>query len=396
MPKKTIRDIDVSGKTVLVRVDFNVPLDKATRRVVDVTRLRAAIPTIEELRRRGAKLVLMSHLGRPKGRRSEELSLQPVAAELGKLLNTEVRLAPDVVGPEVERLVRELRPGEILLLENLRFHPGEEANDPAFAADLAKLGDVYVNDAFGTAHRAHASTAGIAQYLPAVAGLLMEKELATLGRLLEQPRRPFVAIIGGAKVSTKLGVLEHLLDRVDALLIGGGMANTFLRARGLEVGASLLEAELVPAARELEERARARGVTLLLPADVRVAERVEAGAPSRVVAVDQVPTNVSIVDIGPRTVEAFGEQIARAGTVLWNGPMGIFEIPEFAEGTRAIAERLAASSAETVVGGGESVAAVEQLGLADRLTHVSTGGGATLEFLEGRELPGVAALQDAS
>jgi phosphoglycerate kinase len=337
----------------------------------------------------------MSHLGRPDGAVKPELSLRPVAAELAKLLGAPVEMASDCVGGAVEALVEHLQAGEVVLLENLRFHAEEEANDDAFAQQLARLGDLYVNDAFGTAHRAHASTAGITRYLPAVAGQLMEKELAALGGILEHPRRPLVAIIGGAKVSTKLGVLKHLVGRVDALLVGGGMANTFLRAEGYEVGRSLLEPDLVPAARELRQQAAARSVVLLLPSDVLVAERVEAGAATSLVSTDQVPTDGAIVDIGPRTVAAFGEQIDLAGTVLWNGPMGVFEVPEFAAGTRAIAERLAASSGISVIGGGESVAAVEQLGLADRMSHVSTGGGATLEFLEGRALPGVAALQDS-
>jgi phosphoglycerate kinase len=395
MAKKSVRDIDVQGKTVLVRVDFNVPLEKGTGRVTDVTRLRASLPTIEDLRQRGARVVLMSHLGRPNGQVRPELSLAPVGRELTKLLGIDIKLAGDCIGPEAERVVDQLTPGAVAMLENLRFHPGEEANDPAFAASLASLGDLYVNDAFGTAHRAHASTEGIAHILPAVAGLLMEKELAVLGGILQDPRRPLVAIIGGAKVSTKLGVLKHLVERVDALLIGGGMANTFLKARGLEVGKSLLELDLVPAAVELERQAQRLGIRLLIASDVVVTDRVEAGAANQIVSVDQVPPDLAIVDIGPHTIEAFGAEIDRAGTVLWNGPMGVFEIPEFASGTRAIAERLAASAAISVIGGGESVAAVEQLGLADRMTHVSTGGGATLEFLEGLELPGVAALQDA-
>ena len=305
-----------------------------------------------------------------------------------------MQLAHDSVGPEAEAVVKSLQPGDVALLENLRFHPEEEANDPEFARRLASLGDLYVNDAFGTAHRAHASTAGITRELPSAAGLLMTQELQVLGDILENPRRPLVAIIGGAKVSTKLAVLKHLLERVDALLIGGGMANTFLKAQGLEVGESLLEEDLVPEARALQQQAASRNVALLLPTDVVVTDRLEAGLPRHVLPVDQVPPDGIIVDIGPQTIEAFGAEIDRAGTILWNGPMGVFEIPEFAAGTRAIAERLARSSATTVIGGGESVAAVEQLGLADKMTHVSTGGGASLEFLEGRELPGVAALED--
>ena len=395
MSKQSVRDVDVAGKTVLVRVDFNVPLEKGTGRVTDVTRLRASLPTIDYLRERGARVILMSHLGRPKGRPNPEFSLASVGQELERLLGAPVAFASDCVGPAAKEAVAGLQPGQVALLENLRFHPEEEANDPTFSAQLAELGDLYVDDAFGSAHRAHASTAGITSHLPAVAGLLMEKELAALGGILENPRRPLVAVIGGAKVSTKLGVLQHLLGQVDALLIGGGMANTFLKADGLEIGRSLLEEDLVPAASDLRRRAKERGITLLVPTDVVVAEKVEADSPSRIVPADRVPADGAIVDIGPRTVEAFGAEIGRAGTVLWNGPMGVFEIPAFAAGTRAIAERLAASSAVSVVGGGESVAAVEQMGLADRLTHVSTGGGATLEFLEGRELPGVAALQDA-
>jgi phosphoglycerate kinase len=393
--KKTIRDVDARGKTVLVRVDFNVPLEKGTGRVTDDTRLRASLPTIEALRDQGAKIVLMSHLGRPDGKVKPELSLRPVAAELGRLLGMQVHTADECVGPDVEAAVRALKPGEVLLLENLRFHPEEEKNDPAFAQQLASLGELYVNDAFGTAHRAHASTAGITQYLPAVAGLLMQKELDALAGILEHPKRPLVAVIGGAKVSTKLGVLSHLVDRVDSLLIGGGMANTFLKAQGREIGKSLLEPDLVPEAARLMQQAHQRGIRLVVPHDVLVADRVEPGAHCQVVDAHSVPSDCAIVDIGTHTMEAFGLEIRHAGTVLWNGPMGVFEIPEFAAGTKAIAECLAKSDAISVIGGGESVAAVEQLGLADRMTHVSTGGGATLEFLEGRELPGVAALQDA-
>ena len=392
--KKSSRDLDVAGKTVLVRVDYNVPLDKQGR-VVDATRGEATPPTIGDLRRRGATVVLMSHLGRPKGTPKPELSLAPVAAELGRRLGADVRFVPDCVGPEAERVVGALQSGEVALLENLRFHPEEEANDPAFARALARLGELYVDDAFGAAHRAHASTAGIAEYLPAAAGLLMEKELKALGGILEDPKRPFAAIVGGAKVSSKLAVLESLLQRVDKLLIGGGMANTFLKARGLEVGRSLLEAELVPKASELVRRAGERGVDLLLPTDVLVADKVEEGARVQTVPVDRVPVDGAIVDIGPETIRRYGEALRGAGTILWNGPMGVFEIPAFAEGTRAIAQTLADSGAMTVIGGGESVAAVEQLGLADRMSHISTGGGASLEFLEGRELPGVAALNDA-
>jgi phosphoglycerate kinase len=393
--KASVRDLDVRDKTVLVRVDFNVPLD-ADGRVADATRIVATLPTIEHLRERGAKVVLMSHLGRPKGKPKPELSLRPIVAELGRRLGGDVHFAPDCVGSEAERVVRALRPGEVALLENLRFHPEEEANDPAFAGRLAGLGDLYVDDAFGAAHRAHASTTGIAEHLPAAAGFLMEKELRALGEILERPRRPFVAIVGGAKVSTKLGVLESLIGRIDKLLVGGGMANTFLKARGLDVGKSLLEADLVGAASDLDRRAAERGVELLLPTDVLVADRLEEEATAQVVPVEAVPEDMAIVDIGPATVQRYGRVLQGAATILWNGPMGVFEVAQFSKGTRAIANLLAESGATTVIGGGESVAAVEQLGLADKMSHISTGGGASLEFLEGRELPGVAALDDAS
>jgi phosphoglycerate kinase len=392
--KRSIRDLDVQGKTVLVRVDYNVPLDDEGH-VADATRIVATLPTITYLREHGAKTVLMAHFGRPRGQPSPKYSLQPVAEELGRRLGTDVPLAPDSVGPEVERLVRALTPGQVLLLENVRFHAEEEKNDPGFSKQLAALGDLYVNDAFGAAHRAHASTAGIAAHLPSAAGFLMHKELEVLGGILEAPKRPFVAIVGGAKVSTKLGVLESMLQRVDKLLIGGGMANTFLKARGLEVGTSLLEPDLVETAADLDRRATERGVELLLPEDVVVADQVAAGARSETVPASAVPPEWAIVDIGPKARAAYAKALEGAGTVLWNGPMGVFEIPAFAEGTRAVAQALAASDATTVIGGGESVAAVEQLGLADKMTHISTGGGASLELLEGRELPGVAALDDA-
>ncbi len=393
MPYRTLRDLDLRGKRVLLREDLNVPLDKQTGAVTDTTRLRAAIPTIRYLQRQGAKVILLSHLGRPEGKPNPKLSLAPVARELSNLLGEGVEFVPDTIGEQAKQAVAALQPGEVLLLENVRFFPGEEQNDPRFAQALAALGDVYVNDAFGTAHRAHASTAGVAQYLPSAAGLLMEKELHALGSILENPRRPLVAVIGGAKISTKIGVLEHLLDRVNALLIGGGMANTFLKAQGCEIGRSLVENDQVPTARDLMDRTEQRGIDLLLPTDVVVADRVEAGATTRTVRVEQVPPDQFIVDIGPETAERFGEVIRTAGTIFWNGPMGVFEIPEFAAGTRRIAELIATSNATSVIGGGESVAAVEQLGLADKMTHVSTGGGATLEFLEGRELPGVKALE---
>jgi phosphoglycerate kinase len=337
----------------------------------------------------------MAHFGRPHGKADPTYSLKPVAEELSRELGADVPLAPDCIGPEVERMVKALQPGQVLLLENVRFHPEEEQNDPGFSKQLASLGDLYVNDAFGAAHRAHASTAGIAEYLPSAAGFLMHKELELLGGILESPKRPFVAIVGGAKVSSKLGVLESMLQRVDKLLIGGGMANTFLKARGLEVGTSLLEADLVETAADLDRRAKEKGVQLLLPDDVVVTDKVEEGATAETVDASAVPADRAIVDIGAKARAAYARALEGAGTVLWNGPMGVFEIPAFAEGTRAVAQALAASDATTVIGGGESVAAVEQLGLADKMTHISTGGGASLELLEGRELPGVAALDDA-
>jgi phosphoglycerate kinase len=393
VPKQTIKHLDVRGKRVLVRVDFNVPMDG--KRITDDTRIRAALPTIEYLVEQGARVILMTHLGRPDGKVVEELRLAPVAARLQELLGQPVAAAPDSVGPEVHAAVDALGNGEVLLLENLRFHPEEEANDPAFARELAALADVYVDDAFGTAHRAHASTEGVAHYLPAVAGLLMERELSVMGRALVRPERPFVAAVGGKKVSDKIGVLNNLIQRADRLLIGGAMANTFLKAHGLEIGRSYYEDDALDTAARLVREARGASKELLLPRDAVVATALEPGAAHEVVPVNAVPADKMIVDIGPETVQAFTQSLAGARTVIWNGPMGVFEIPPFDQGTRRIAEALTRVEGTTIVGGGDSVAALEEAGLADKVTHVSTGGGASLEFLEGKVLPGVAALKDA-
>jgi len=396
MDKKTIRDIDLAGKRVLVRVDFNVPLD-SQQHITDDTRIRAALPTIRYLLDQGAAVILMSHLGRPDGKVVDTLRLAPVAQRLSELLGRPVEMATECVGPAVEAQARALQPGQVLLLENLRFHKEEEKNDPDFARQLAALGEVYVNDAFGTAHRAHASTEGVTRYLPGVAGFLMEKEINFLGSALEHPRRPFAAIIGGAKVSDKIAVLERLISMVDTLLIGGGMANTFLKAEGFEIGDSLFEASKLDVARDLIAKARQRGIKFLLPVDVVVADRFAADATHKVVSHDNVPENWRILDIGPKTIEAFREALADAQTIVWNGTLGVAEMPAFAKGTNAIIEILAErtrAGATTIIGGGDSAAAVEEAGAAENMTHVSTGGGASLEFLEGRTLPGVAALQD--
>jgi phosphoglycerate kinase len=390
MNKKTIRDVDVQGKHVLVRVDFNVPLDDG--KVSDDTRIRAALPTIRYLLDRDAAVILCSHLDRPNGKVVDSLRMDPVAQRLSELLDRPVKKLDDCIGPEVEAAARAAKPGDLILLENTRFHPEEKQNDPAFAAKLASLADLYVNDAFGSAHRAHASTEGVAHYLPAVAGLLMEKELEFLGKALASPKRPYVAILGGAKISDKIGVIENLLGQVDALLIGGGMANTFLKADGYDVAESLVEDGSLDTARDLIKRA---GDKLVLPVDVTVADRFDADAFSQVVSVGEVPPKWRILDIGPRTLELFQERLAGARTVVWNGPMGVFEFPKFALGTDAVARMLAAlPDATTIIGGGDSAAAIERAGLADKMSHISTGGGASLEFLEGKTLPGVAALMD--
>lgn len=389
--KKTIRDVSWEGKRALVRVDFNVPIDDGGC-VGDDTRIRATLPTIEFLRTQGASLVLMSHLGRPKGEPDPRYSLRPVAQRLSQLLETEVRFPGAVIGPHVEAAAADLGHGELLLLENTRFDPGETSNDPALSAALARLGDLFVNDAFGSAHRAHASTTGVAAHLTSAAGLLMEKELTYLGAVLEDPRRPFIAILGGAKVSDKIAVIEQLLQKVDAILIGGGMANTFLAAAGCQMGASLVESDVLDTARALHG---AGDDVIQLPVDLTVADGFSAAAACRTVSVTEIPAGWMALDIGEATVAHFANRLAGARTVLWNGPMGVFELPPFARGTNAVAEMLAGlSQATTIVGGGDSAAAVQQAGLAERISHVSTGGGASLEFLEGKLLPGVAALDD--
>jgi len=394
--KKTVRDIDVAGKRVLMRVDYNVPMEAESGRIADDRRIKATLPTLDYLRLEGAKVVLLSHLGRPKGERDPRLSLAPVAARLSDLMGEPVQTADDCIGTEVQEAVAALADGEVLLLENVRFHPEEEANEAEFAKALASLCDIYVNDAFGTAHRAHASTEGVARLRPAVAGFLMEKEINFLSRAVEDPERPYAAIIGGAKVSSKMGVLDALLECVDKLLIGGGMANTFLKAEGFDVAESLVEDDCIAEAKRIEERAAERGVRLLLPADVIVAERFAADSPSRRVSVKDVPAGWRIMDVGETTIDVYARVLADCKTVFWNGPMGVAEMPSFAHGSHRLAGVLAKlEEAMTIIGGGESAAMVESLGMAEEFSHVSTGGGASLEFLEGRELPGVAALQDA-
>ncbi len=385
---RSLRDAALAGQRVLLRVDFNVPIENG--RVGDDTRVRASLPTIQFILDHGASVVMVSHLGRPKGQPRDDLRLEPVAAHLSMLLGRPVGYASDVVGPEAQRSAAGLRPGELLLVENVRFEAGEERNEPDFARALARLGDVFVNDAFGTAHRAHASTVGVATLLPAYAGLLMERELEVLGRLLRRPERPFVAILGGAKVSDKLGVIVNLLDRVDGLLVGGGMANTFLLAQGRDIGRSLAERDLQEQARDILSQAAAKGVELALPVDAVVAPSLDDDGVVR--DIESVPADEAIFDIGPATAAQFARSIEKATTVFWNGPMGVFERPAFAGGTEAIARAVAFAQATTVVGGGDSIAAIEHLGLADQINHVSTGGGASLELLEGKELPGVAVL----
>lgn len=393
MAKKTVRDIDVTGKRVLVRVDFNVPLDK-NGRVTDDTRIIEALPTISYLVEQSAKVILISHLGRPKGQIDEKYKMDPVAAKLSELLGRAVAKVDDCVGDAPREAVERMRDGDVILLENVRFHPEEEKNDEKFSRQLADLADIYVNDAFGTAHRAHASTAGVSEFLPAVAGFLMEKELDILGRLLIHPERPFVAIIGGAKVSDKIAVISNLLDKVDTMIIGGGMSNTFLKAQGYDVGKSLLETDKVELAKGLIAEAKNKGVKLLLPVDVVVAPGAAPDAQQKTVPAGQIPADWMALDIGQETVGLFTEAMKTACTIVWNGPMGVFEMAPFAKGTEAVTLALAESKAATVVGGGDTAAAIKKAGVADKITHISTGGGASLEFLEGKALPGVAVLLD--
>ncbi len=395
MNKQTIRDVDVAGKRAFVRVDFNVPLEDG--KVTDNSRIRAAIPTIHYLLTHGARVILASHLGRPDGKVQDGLRLRPVAERLSQMLGRNVPVTGDALGIGTVDAIKRLRNGELLLLENLRFHAAEEKNDPAFAAQLAEYADIYVNDAFGTAHRAHASTVGVATILPPYAGFLMERELAMLSRLMDNPGKPFAAIVGGAKVSGKLKVLDTLLAKVDVLILGGGMANTFLLAQGKSVGKSLAEHDMVEEARRVLAAAEKQNVRVILPVDVVVAKEVTRGTEYKTIPAEKIPASWHIVDVGRATLDAMEDALADAKTVFWNGPLGVFEIPSFAHGTRAIARYLAAradSGATVVVGGGDSVAAIQQQGLAERFTHISTGGGASLEFLEGRELPGVSVLQD--
>lgn len=387
--KKSVRDIDVKGKKVLVRVDFNVPIKEGV--VQDDTRVRAALPTINYLLEKGAAVILCSHLGRPKGTPDPKYTMKPVAEYLGKLMGKPVAFAEDCVGEPAKKAATALKPGDVLVLENTRYHAGEEKNDLDLAKQMASLADIYVNDAFGSAHRAHSSTEGVARYLPAVAGFLMEKEIEYLGQAIDDPKRPFVAILGGAKVSDKIGVIKNLLAKADAILIGGGMANTFFKAQGYPIGDSLVEDEVLDLARELIAEG---GTKLRLPVDAVIAEKMEEGVETKVVPVGPIPDGWRILDVGPQTIEAYSKVIAGAATVVWNGPMGVFEVPTFAKGTFEVAKALAASKCVSIVGGGDSASAIQKSGLADKITHISTGGGASLEMLEGIALPGVAALQD--
>ena len=396
MNKLTVEDFMVTDKRVLVRVDFNVPIDKNTGEITDETRIIGALPTLKYLVKHNAKVIVCSHMGRPKGKFDERYSLKPVAKRLSELIDAKVTMAWDVVGEDAQKCVAEMNPGEIVVLENVRFHPEEEQNDPAFAKKLASFADIYINDAFGTAHRAHASTAGVAKYLPAACGFLIQKELEVMTRAIESPDRPLVVILGGAKVGDKIGVIRHLIDKVDTLIIGGGMAYTFLKAQGYAIGDSILEEDRIGFAQEMMQAAKDRGVKLLLPRDVVIADKFAEDAQTRIVKANEIPDGWQGLDIGPETSKLFQSEIRKAGTVMWNGPMGVFEMAPFAQGTKDVATAMLKSHAITIVGGGDSAAAVTQLGFADGMTHVSTGGGACLEFLEGRVLPGIAALNDKS
>ena len=393
MNKKTIKDIDLKGKKVFVRCDFNVPMDKE-QKITDNTRIVAAIPTIKYLLEQDCKIILASHLGRPKGEVKPEYSLKPVAKELSKLLNIEVIMSNDVIGEDATTKAENLKEGEILLLENVRYHREETDNEPEFAKKLASMAEIFVNDAFGAAHRAHASTAGIANYIPAVSGFLIEKELTVLGNAINNPERPFMAILGGAKVSDKIGVIDSLLDKVDTLMIGGGMAYTFFKAQGYNVGNSLCEVEKIGLALEAMEKAKQKGVKLLLPVDTKVGKEFKPDTESKIVPWTEIPDEWEGFDIGEKTIEMFKEELKNAKTIIWNGPLGLFEFDQFAIGTNEIAKALAELEATTIIGGGDSGAAVEKAGLADKMTHISTGGGASLEFLEGKKLPGIECLQD--
>ncbi|MFA5054829.1 MAG: phosphoglycerate kinase [Dehalococcoidia bacterium] len=394
MEKKTVRDVDVAGKRVLVRVDLNVPQDEKTGAISDDTRIKAVVPTISYLVDRKARVILCSHLGRPKGKTVDALRLAPIAKRLSEILGKPIATTRDCIGPDVEQAAAALQDGDILMLENLRFHDEEEKNDAGFSQALAKLADIYVNDAFGTAHRAHASTEGVTRHLPAVAGFLMEKEIVTMGKALTNPTHPFAGVIGGAKISDKIGMLDNILDKVTVLLVGGGMVATFLKALKYEVGKSSVEDDKLELAGKLMDKAKTKGVNLLLPVDLVVADKFAADAKSKTVAVDNVPGDWLIMDIGHKTIDVYENELKKCKTVIWNGPMGVFEYPKFSRGTASIAKTLAGLQATTIIGGGSTAEAVEEMGLAEKMTHVSTGGGASLEFLEGKILPGVAALQD--
>ena len=394
MNKKTIKDIDVNGKKVLVRCDFNVPQDSETGEITDNRRIKGALPTIKYLQEHNAKIILCSHLGRPKGEFKEKYSLKPIAKELSRLLNKEVKMMPDVIGEEVEKQISQMKDGDIILLENVRFYKEEEENNPEFSKKLANLAEIYVNDAFGTAHRAHSSTAGVANYMPAVSGFLIEKEIDFLGKALENPERPFVAILGGAKVSDKIKVIENLMEKVDKILIGGGMAYTFLKAQGINIGNSICENEKIELAKGLLEKAKLKGVEMVLPIDNKIATEFSNDVEVKEVMIDEIPEGYMGLDIGEKTIQKFAEILKTAKTIIWNGPVGAFEMPKFAKGTYEIAKILANSNATTIIGGGDSAAAVEKAGLADKMTHISTGGGASLEFLEGKLLPGIECILD--